>query len=128
MDRPLAGRVGVVTGALVGRLLPARLLGIGLCVVLSVGLGLALEHWAPSQVMTKAEGPEGLGNPITTDIQYRMPNGEIIDAQLRKSSGNRAYDEAVQRAIIKSSPLPRPDSPDLFQRNLNLRFKPFEQP
>jgi colicin import membrane protein len=57
-----------------------------------------------------------------------LPTGEIIDAQLRKSSGNRAYDEAVQRAIIKSSPLPRPDSPDLFQRNLNLRFKPFEQP
>jgi colicin import membrane protein len=72
--------------------------------------------------------PEIAGNPEAIFDVVQLPTGEIIDAQLRKSSGNRAYDEAVQRAIIKSSPLPRPDSPDLFQRNLNLRFKPFEQP
>jgi colicin import membrane protein len=72
--------------------------------------------------------PEIAGNPEAIFDVVQLPTGEIIDAQLRKTSGNRAYDEAVQRAIIKSSPLPRPDSPDLFQRNLNLRFKPFEQP
>ena len=72
--------------------------------------------------------PEIAGNPEAIFDVVQLPTGEIIDAQLRKSSGNRAYDEAVQRAIIKSSPLPRPDSPDLFQRSLSLRFKPFEQP
>jgi len=36
----------------------------------------------------------------------------------------RAYDDAVQRAILKSSPLPRPDRPELFQRNLTLKFRP----
>ena len=72
--------------------------------------------------------PEIAGNPEAVFDVVQLPTGEIIDTQLRKSSGNRAYDEAVQRAIIKSSPLPRPDSPDLFRRSLNLRFKPFEQP
>lgn len=72
--------------------------------------------------------PEIAGNPEAIFDVVQLPTGEIIDAQLRKSSGNRAYDEAVQRAIIKSSPLPRPDPPDLFRRSLNLRFKPFEQP
>jgi colicin import membrane protein len=72
--------------------------------------------------------PEIAGNPEAIFDVVQLPTGEIIDAQLRKSSGNRAYDEAVHRAIIKSSPLPRPDSPDLFRRSLSLRFKPFEQP
>jgi colicin import membrane protein len=70
--------------------------------------------------------PEIAGNPEAIFDVVQLPTGEIIDTQLRKSSGNRAYDEAVQRAIIKSSPLPRPDSPDLFQRNLNLRFRPLD--
>ena len=70
--------------------------------------------------------PEIAGNPEAIFDVVQLPTGEIIDAQLRKSSGNRAYDEAVQRAIIKASPLPRPDSPDLFQRNLTLKFRPLD--
>jgi len=54
----------------------------------------------------------------------QLPTGEIIEAVLRKSSGVRAYDDAVQRAIAKSSPLPRPDRPELFQRTLTLKFRP----
>ena len=64
------------------------------------------------------------GNPEAIFEVVQLPTGEIIDATLRKSSGNRAYDDAVQRAIIKSSPLPRPDRPDLFQRALTLKFRP----
>jgi colicin import membrane protein len=70
--------------------------------------------------------PEIAGNPEAIFDVVQLPTGEIIDAQLKKSSGNRAYDEAVQRAIIKSSPLPRPDSPDLFRRNLTLKFRPLD--
>jgi colicin import membrane protein len=70
--------------------------------------------------------PEIAGNPEAIFEVVQLPTGEIIDAQLRKSSGNRAYDEAVQRAIIKASPLPRPDSPDLFQRSLTLKFRPLD--
>ena len=70
--------------------------------------------------------PEIAGNPEAIFEVVQLPTGEIIDAQLRKSSGNRAYDEAVQRAIIKASPLPRPGSPDLFQRSLTLKFRPLD--
>lgn len=68
--------------------------------------------------------PDITGNPEAIFEVVQLPTGEIIDAQLQKSSGVRAYDEAVQRAIIKASPLPRPDSPDLFRRNLTLKFRP----
>ena len=68
--------------------------------------------------------PDIAGNPEAIFDVVQLPTGEIIDVQLRKSSGVRAYDEAVQRAIIKASPLPRPDAADLFRRNLTLKFRP----
>jgi colicin import membrane protein len=43
--------------------------------------------------------------------------------KLAKSSGNRAYDEAVERAILKSSPLPLPEDRSLFRKQLQLRFR-----
>jgi colicin import membrane protein len=70
--------------------------------------------------------PDIAGNPEAIFDVVQLPTGEIIDVQLRKSSGVRAYDEAVQRAIIKASPLPRPDAADLFRRNLTLKFRPLD--
>ena len=70
--------------------------------------------------------PDIAGNPEVIFDIVQLPTGEIIDVKLRKSSGTRAYDEAMERAILKSSPLPRPDSPDLFRRNLTLKFRPLE--
>jgi colicin import membrane protein len=68
--------------------------------------------------------PDMSGNPEAIFEVVQLPTGEIIDVQLRKSSGVRAYDDAVQRAILKSSPLPRPERADLFQRALTLKFRP----
>ncbi len=68
--------------------------------------------------------PDITGNPEAIFDVVQLPTGEIIDAVLRKSSGSKAYDDAVARAIVKSSPLPRPDRPELFQRTLTLKFRP----
>lgn len=70
--------------------------------------------------------PDLAGNPEAIFEVVQLPTGEIIDAILRKSSGVRAYDDAVQRAIRKSSPLPRPERPELFQRTLTLKFRPLD--
>lgn len=70
--------------------------------------------------------PELPGNPEAVFEVVLLPTGEILDAQLRKSSGVRAYDEAVQRAILKSTPLPRPDRAEIFQRTLTLKFRPLD--
>jgi colicin import membrane protein len=70
--------------------------------------------------------PDIQGNPEAVFDVVQLPTGEIIDVQLGKSSGVRAYDEAVQRAIMKSSPLPRPDAPDMFRRTLTLKFRPLD--
>jgi colicin import membrane protein len=66
------------------------------------------------------------GNPEAIFDVVQLPTGEVLNARLRKSSGYKPYDEAVERAILKASPLPKPDRPDLFQRNLELKFRPLD--
>ena len=55
-----------------------------------------------------------------------LPGGAVLKAELKKSSGNAAYDNAVERAILKSDPLPLPPDVQLFNRfrELDLVFKP----
>lgn len=57
-----------------------------------------------------------------------LPGGRVMSARLTKSSGNVAYDNAVERAILKSDPLPLPADAGLFNRfrELKLDFKPVE--
>jgi colicin import membrane protein len=64
------------------------------------------------------------GNPEAVFDVTLLPTGEVLNVIKRKSSGNPGYDEAVERAIYKSSPLPKPDSPSLFRRDLKLTFHP----
>ncbi|MFN0304905.1 MAG: energy transducer TonB [Burkholderiales bacterium] len=71
--------------------------------------------------------PDGInGNPEALFDVVQLPTGEVVSVRLRKSSGVKAYDESVERAILKSSPLPRPDNPELFERELRLTFRPLE--
>ena len=57
-----------------------------------------------------------------------LPGGSVLNARLTRSSGNTAYDNAVERAILKSQPLPLPADAAMFSRfrELNLKFKPVE--
>lgn len=57
-----------------------------------------------------------------------LPGGAVLQAKLLKSSGNASYDNAVERAILKSEPLPLPPDVALFNkfRELKLVFKPTE--
>lgn len=71
--------------------------------------------------------PNLKGNPVAQFVVTQLPSGEVIDVKRRKSSGNPLYDDAVERAIHKSSPLPRPDDPGLFARDLVLTFCPDEE-
>jgi colicin import membrane protein len=64
------------------------------------------------------------GNPEAVFEVVQLPTGEVLSAKIVKSSGNGAYDDAVYRAILKSSPLPLPAARDLFSRVLKLTFRP----
>ena len=88
----------------------------------------ALATWT-DKIRAKIRGniilPQDIpGNPEAIFDIAILPTGEVLTVRKRKSSGHAAYDEAVERAIMKSSPLPQPDDRSLFQRQLELRFRP----
>lgn len=56
--------------------------------------------------------PSIQGNPEAIFEVNQLPTREILSVKLKRSSGNSALDEAIERAIRKSSPLPAPDDPD----------------
>ena len=66
------------------------------------------------------------GNPESIFIVTQLPSGEVLSVKLKTPSGNPALDAAVERAILKSSPLPKPDDPSLFQRELSIKYRPLE--
>ena len=74
------------------------------------------------------EPPNLQGNPQVEFDVVLIPGGEVLSVKLRRSSGVPAYDAAVERAILKASPLPLPPDPALFQqfRDLHLKIRPRE--
>lgn len=91
----------------------------------------ALATWV-DRIRAKIRGnillpPDLKGNPEAIFDVVQLPTGEVLSVKLRKSSGHAGYDQAVERAILKSSPLPKPDRPELFQRELELRFRPLDR-
>lgn len=67
------------------------------------------------------------GNPEAVFEVSQLPSGEVLEVRLKRSSGNSALDGAIERAIRKSSPLPKPDDPSLFKRELEIKYRPFEE-
>jgi len=67
------------------------------------------------------------GNPEAKFTVVLLPDGSLVgEPKMTKSTGNQALDAAIERAIKKSDPLPKPDDPSVFQRELEITFKPFE--
>ncbi len=89
----------------------------------------ALATWT-DKIRAKIRGniilpPSINGNPEAVFDVVLLPTGDVLGTpRLRRSSGDPRYDDAVLRAILKSSPLPRPDDPKIFTRDLELRFRP----
>ncbi len=68
------------------------------------------------------------GNPEAIYEITLLPDGSLVgDPRQKKSTGNPALDNAIETAILKSSPLPKPDDPGVFQRVLELKVRPFEE-
>ena len=74
------------------------------------------------------EPPNLQGNSQAEFDVVLLPSGEVLSAKLKRASGNAAYDNAVERAILKAQPLPLPPDPALAKdfRELNLKFRPQE--
>ncbi len=78
-----------------------------------------------AKVRSRVRLPDNLtGNPEAVFEVSLLPNMEILSVKLVKSSGIPAYDEAAERAINASSPLPPPPAGVEPGRVLRFPFRP----
>lgn len=54
----------------------------------------------------------------------QLPTGDVVDTRVTSCNGDDAVKRSIEAAVRLASPLPRPPNPNLFERNLNVRFKP----
>ena len=62
------------------------------------------------------------GNPAAEFRIEQLPSGEIMNVKLVKSSGVSSFDDAVEKGIIKASPLPKKKDGTVV-RTLTIAFK-----
>ena len=81
-----------------------------------------------SKIRSNVVLPPGLqGNPEAIFEVNLLPTGEVLNVRLKRSSGVASLDAAIERAIFKSSPLPKPDDPSVFQRDLEIKYRPVDE-
>jgi colicin import membrane protein len=54
----------------------------------------------------------------------QLPGGEVVGATIGRCNGDEAVKRSIEAAVFKASPLPEPEDPTLFERNLRIIFKP----
>jgi len=63
--------------------------------------------------------PDVADDAVAEFVVTLLPDGSVLEAKLRKSSGNSAYDDAAARAIKKAEPLPLPQDETARQQFIN---------
>jgi colicin import membrane protein len=70
--------------------------------------------------------PPSVPNGATLTVAFVvLADGSVLDGSIRvvRGSGQATYDDAVQRAIIASQPLPMPDDPGLRRQMRDVTLK-----
>lgn len=80
------------------------------------------------RVVTKWNRPLTARNGMVTTLRITvLPGGEVSNVVTVKSSGDAAFDASAEEAVRKSSPLPVPTDPTVFNqyfRVITLKFNP----
>jgi hypothetical protein len=85
--------VAVALGAVVGRLLPALLIGIALAVGVSTGLGAIMPYWVEPAELGQADSIIAGARPLTTGLEFRAPDGTPISDIEAEAMYQAAYEE-----------------------------------
>jgi colicin import membrane protein len=52
-----------------------------------------------------------------------LPNFEVLNAKVTRTSGDPAFDAAAERAVVAASPLPLPETPEAVGRSFTFTFR-----
>lgn len=56
----------------------------------------------------------------------QIPGGDVVDVRVTECNGDAAVVRSIEAAVLRSSPLPPPPDPKLFDRSLRFEFRPAE--
>src|SRR5579863_4237383 len=54
----------------------------------------------------------------------QVPGGEVTQVSIGECNGDQAVRDSIEAAVYRASPLPPPPDPALFDRSLQIRFRP----
>jgi colicin import membrane protein len=81
----------------------------------------AIQQKVTRNFIRPASAPEQLECVVNV---RQLPNGDVMDVSIGNCNGDEAVRRSVEAAVHKASPLPLPANPSIFQRNLQIIFKP----
>jgi colicin import membrane protein len=61
-----------------------------------------------------------------TLLVTQVPGGEVVSVRVAACNGDEAVRESIEAAAYRASPLPPPPDPAMFDRNLEIRFRPVD--
>lgn len=62
---------------------------------------------------------------LSCDVQVtQIPGGEVVNVRVGSCNADAAVTRSIEAAVYKSSPLPPPPDPSLFERELLFKFEP----
>ena len=53
-----------------------------------------------------------------------LPSGQVVHAKMGQCNGNAVIQQSIITAVLKASPLPIPQDPQAFSRNITFEFAP----
>ncbi|MDH5786388.1 MAG: cell envelope integrity protein TolA [Chromatiales bacterium] len=78
-----------------------------------------------SAINARWHRPPGSARDFVCKVLVKqIPSGDVIDVRVVESCGSPILDSSVASAVRDASPLPRPASPELFDRELEITFVP----
>lgn len=81
----------------------------------------AIQRAITRNFIRPASAPEGLECIVHVK---QLPGGQVVDVEIGRCNGDAAVRRAIEAAVKKASPLPSPDNPTVFERDLTLIFRP----
>jgi colicin import membrane protein len=81
----------------------------------------AISRRIERNIVYPASRPEGLECEV--DLRL-LPQGQVVKTDIGRCNGDAAVRRAIESAVAKSSPLPPPENPRVFKRDLKILLKP----
>ena len=81
----------------------------------------AIQQQITRNFIRPASAPEDLECVVNV---RQLPGGQVVNVDIGRCNGDESVRRSIEAAIYKASPLPSPENPNVFDRDLQIIFNP----